>query len=524
MLGVNQVKLTKKSMNGFVHLEFRGNMDSTVEKMKSIAFIELSDRDKTQLKCCLLFICGCSYEQIAQRLGIATRTVSNMLNDEKLESMLSFEYRVLFHKNKSRLYSFEEVSDKIKQAVFTFVAQNGDYHNTSELVHVSERTLSRYFSHPELQNILNDSTLYFKFLEVRDASISEKNSKAAQVRFSKKTIKEDLANLKPCSLIHKKYLKLADAILVHDVQDMATLKKMTGMTQKSIENYLTDISRSMDFFPDGVLRLFEEAASKIYFANEFGISSEEYERMIIQFYMSGRYSYAEVENIFGLGNKRLRHLLHERGPKLLSEEEYSELCAHAEYVKRLCIGGHSNKKRLVQSQRMIELVKPEFIYVREFEYQLLSMLVDFLTAYESLQYDASMASVIKVLIVSNQELKRLLTEEAYSKMEKIFSIEDLLLGNHLKDKYQYISSVVKEFFNCELDLCKTSEQLEISVPTLIRILSQEYVSINYGPVVSEYVKQTIKQYKAEFEENKEKNKQYQINTYMSVPVTRFEKK
>ena len=83
---------------------------------------------------------------------------------------------------------------------------------------------------------------------------------------------------------------------------------------------------------------------------------------------------------------------------------------------------------------------------------------------------------------------------------------------------------IKEFFNCELDLCKTSEQLEISVPTLIRILSQEYVSINYGPVVSEYVKHAIAQYKVEFEENKEKNKQYQINTYMSVPVTRFEKK
>lgn len=80
-----------------------------------------------------------------------------------------------------------------------------------------------------------------------------------------------------------------------------------------------------------------------------------------------------------------------------------------------------------------------------------------------------------------------------------------------KKKYQYIIAVVRNFFMNNLDLEKTANDLDLKVESLIRILQNEFVEMNYGQIISEYVKKSIEDYRC-FNKNKNCKKIYVLGS------------
>lgn len=474
-------------------LEFTGNLDNAIQKMKWNTFCELDDTQVLQLKCCLLFICGMPFSKISEKLGLSKSTISKYLNDKLLEGLLSFEYRTLFLKNKNRL-QLECKSSKIKRAVETFIEQNGDYQKTSHITGFSERTLSRYFNAPLLLEILDNKKLYLEFCKVRDRHISEIKSKAAKRKYD---IKSSIDALCPSGIKEKRYLSLCNALLVEEIDDMKGLMEYTGMSRANIESYLKDISKSGSLFPESLFNLFYQKANEVTDSMSYASIYEEQELNILKTYMASRYSYQEIEELFGIKDCIITNILNEKSKTLLSAEEYVLLQQYKKNVNSLLRGQNKNQC-LIKDSRMIAVVKPDVVFVSPSEFHILTKLVQFLTIYTNIKnYDPteSLSEMETYLIMNMSHLKRLLKEEVYLDLERTLSIEKLLFGNELQQKYQYIMFVVTQFFKDNFNLETTAANLEITVSSLIRILQNEFIETNYGKIIYEYIKYTIENYR-----------------------------
>lgn len=481
-----------------IELEFIGNLDIAIEKMKWNTFCELDDSQISQLKCCLLFLCGMPFSKISERLNLSKGTISKYLNDNLLEGLLSFEYRILFHMNKNRLQP-ENKNSKIRRAVKIFIEQNGNYQKTSEITGFSDRTLSRYFSEPNLLEILRSERLYLEFCQVKNQHTSEIKSKAAISNIQQQSIRGLILMLEPNGIIEKRYLLLCQAMLLEQINDIKALMRYTGMSKKNIESYLLDTSRCEGFFPEPVLNAFQQKAFEITVDNSNHFLLDDYERLIIETYMSGRYSYEDISQMFELTKKDLvGNIIRNKAKKLLSAEEYVALQKHKDEVSLLLQAPVGNKC-LIKEGKMISIVKPELIFVSPSDFQILSILVKFLIIYENIRYrdpEESLSIMEKNLIANMSNFKRLLTEKAYADLDCYLFIEKLLFGNELQKKYQYIILVVRRFFMNNLDIEKTAIDLELPVESLIRILQNEFVEMNYGQIIFEYIKKSIEEYRS----------------------------
>jgi len=489
-----------------IELEFVGNLDIAIEKMKWNAFCELDDSQISQLKCCLLFLCGMPFSKISEKLGLSKGTISRYLNDNLLEGLLSFEYRVLFHMNKNRLQP-ENKNSKIKRAVKVFIEQKGNYQKTSEITGFSDRTLSRYFSDSKLPEILESEQLYLEFCRVKDSHTSEIKRKAAISNIQQQSIRSLIAMLEPHGIIEKRYLSLCKAMLIEQINDIQGLIAYTGMSKKNIESYLLDVSKSEDFFPEPVLNQFQQMAFQITTDENDELLLDEYERAIIETYMSGRYSYGDMSEIFDLRNEKLiADIIGNKSKKLLSAEEYVALQNHKTEVAPLLQLPNANKY-LIKNGKMISIVKPEFVFVESYDFQILTVLVNFLTIYENIQYSnpKEPLNIMETYLIANMSnFERLLTKEAYADLKQYLFVEKLLFGNELQKKYQYIILAVRQFFMNNFDLEKTAIDLNLKVESLIRVLQNEFVQMNYGQIIYEYVNQAIENYRCFNRKNKPK--------------------
>lgn len=481
-----------------VQVEPTGNLDKAIEKMKRDIYLELEEREIAQLKCCLLFLCGMPFSKISDILKISKGSISRFLNDEKLEDLLSFEYRILLQLNRSRLQP-ESTKSKITRAVAIFIEQNGNYQETMRITGFSDRTLSRYFSDPKLEKILDNPVLYQSFLSVKEKHISEVKRKAAIQNIKNQKLKEQLEILNPINIVQKRYLKLAKAILIENITDIKGLMKYTGMSERNIEEYLDDFSRVESFFPSDILTLLKQKSLVIYSDESAAISADEYEKSIIALYLNGRYSYNDIKEITGLRGTQVDYILQERSKILLSASEYQKFEEHKKEVSKLLLCCPKDCY-LIKDERMIQIVKPEIFYVHDVDYQLLSVLVDFLTTYQSISVkeptsDSNLFSMEMYLLAKKNQLAVLLNQTAFLKIQKCLEIESLLIGNQLQQKYELIIVVVKVFFFYNLDLEITAEQLEMSVESLIQILRSDFISINYGSIIDKYIKQSIEDYR-----------------------------
>ena len=81
-------KICRRFENKPLQMNWSDNvLNQQIYKMVKDNSHKLTYYEHMMMECCLLFICGFSYSQISERLGIAVVTVSNMLNDEKYQKI-----------------------------------------------------------------------------------------------------------------------------------------------------------------------------------------------------------------------------------------------------------------------------------------------------------------------------------------------------------------------------------------------------------------------------------------------------
>lgn len=154
---------------------------------------------------------------------------------------------------------------------------------------------------------------------------------------------------------------------------------------------------------------------------------------------------------------------------------------------------------------MISIVKPELVFVSPLEFQILATLVQFLNIYENIRFEDPKGplNIMEAnLLVHLPILKTLLNEEYYKKVDTILYVEKLLFGNQLQLKYEYIMKVVKGFFLNNLNIEETAIKEEIPIEVLIRVLQSNFVEMNYGNIISEYINQAIRKYQTQNQKGK----------------------
>lgn len=492
-----------KGLEGkLVKLEFKGNLNTVIKTIKKNLFDELNEEQELALKCCFLFLCGMSFSQISIHINIPKETISKYLNNPNLGKLLSFEYRILFSMNQFRL-ELETIKEDVKKVITIFVEQNGDYEKTLALTLISAETLESYLNNPNLEEILEDNVLYDQFLKIKEI---ESNHVENQ------NLRLELEKIKPKNIVEKRYLLLCKFILIEGITDIKRLMKMTKMSETNIEKYLSDFTRCSVLFPEEILNQFQDKALSIYSNNQINcVSVEEYYRNIIQFYMENRYSYSELcEIVWFQASTSFYHVFEKKAKEYLSKEEYEELQKHKNEVTHIYQMAPRNC-HVIKEKRMIDIVKPEIVYVNPYEYKVLSILVDFLDAYHNLclkEVTEPFENIIIHLNANTELLQKLLTKEAYEEISSYLEIEKILYGNELDKKFQLITSIVRDFFMNDLDLGMTARKLDMKVETLIHILQNEFVKMNYGVIIYEYIKVAIENYREEKNKNKTSEKTY----------------
>ena len=492
-------------------LEFRGNIDKAIEKMKKNILDELTEDEQLKLKICFLFLYGMSFSQIAEKLSLTEEKISESLKDKKINDLLSFEYQVLFQKNKFRLNPVM-IEANIRTAVRHFIKQDGNYQKIMETTGFSERAINRYLSNPNLKQIIGNPKIYREFLETSKRHINE-GKRPTVINMPKDTqLKQKLYEIDAKGAVQKRYISLCQTLLLKGVRDMKTLMTYTGMTEGNIDSYIKNLHKSAQFLGEDIIRLLRDAYSEVTHDNELQTACNSYDMLILKLYMDGRYSRQDMHSIFGTSITNINDILDKRSKVLLSEEEYEKLEKHKEEVGDLFNTiGKSEHSELIKDPRLIKIVKSEFDFVELSNYNILTVVLDFMDLYQMvIQNDVKIdfTNIEKFLLLKLDRLEEILTEKAYKMIVDYLEFDELLYGNKLKEKYNYITNTVHELFKNNLDLIKTAQVLDIPVECLIRILENEYVAVNYGILISENIKVVIRQFREEVNKIEEETLNY----------------
>lgn len=427
------------SQECLVQLEFVGNLDIAIQKMKRDKKYSLNEEESLQLKCCLLFLYGMSYSSISNHLNIEEYIVKQYLWNKDFWNLLSFEYQTLFQMNQLRL----------------------------------------------LKNITPDHTNFI---------------------MKKEDVKEILDQLQPIGVVQKRYLALCRAVLIDNITTLEELESLIGLSKDTIRKYINDLSNTESFLPNSIIQLLEEKTKTFCRFTITSALKDQYYKLVVDLYLSGRYSHENMCEITGLENTAIRSILNQHAKRILDEETYLQLISHKKYMNSLC---SKYKQNMIRDQRMIAVVKPEIVYVSFEDYRLLTNLIHFLTEYYDISIkdpkETFMANVV-YLLANENNLRRLLKEEAFIKIWSSLQIEQLLFEGEISKKSEFIISITKSFFINDLDLDATAEKEQISIESLIRILQNGYIKTSYGVIVYEYIKKAIFLYRIE-KKNKRREKE-----------------
>lgn len=501
MMQYEELRMTKPPKSyeeKTITIEFHGNLDVAARKMLWNPHQELDELELLQLKACFLFLCGVPYSKMVPVLGRSKAVISKYLNRAEFVPSLSKEYQILFLKNKYRLAP-EPVAKKMKRAVQAFIQMDGDYQETVKQTGFSERTLSRYFADSKLEQYLNDSFLYEQFLKVRKQHTTEIKQQAGRKGVALLELKKQFLLLEPNGYLEKRYLELGMAIVIEHKKTMEELEAVTGLSCKKILNYLDMMVKDTAFFPSTIMGVLRQEVLEIVGDREQE-NKGAFERMVIELYRTGRYSYLELSEMLHCSQNQIYMLLTKRASELLTKEEYLELESHKKEIGHLMRMKPSHL-HLVKDPRMIMIAKTEFCYVTVEDYSLLSFVVDFLNLYQRQNYNhlgETLLSLEMLLISDLQNLKRLLKEQVWLELEKTLFVEQLLRGNALQHKNDYIKNAVYTFVKEDFDLVSTSHLLEVTPATLIHTLGDPSIVLHYGVIVRQYIDEAIQQY---FQEN-----------------------
>ena len=476
------------------------NIKLLISNMKNSKCTNLNKEQYLMLECCLLFICGFSYKNIASKLNISYDRVIYYLINNELSYLLSDEYYVLYQNNCYRLNLNLSMSEKIKNAVSAYVKYNGNVLETCNDVGIASSTFRKYMVHPNLEEIVDDPDLFLQFMLLRGNKMKKNSIEQMAVKNEYHKLKKDLMLLEPSSVIEHKYLILAKAILIQKFDSIDSIVDNTQLSRTSVVSYLEDFSRCKDFFSTELLDILEKEGSSILKKASKKAAFDEFVKYVVSCYMSSRYTIDEMRTIFNLTRGEFGYIINEKSKEILSDEEFKMLSKHKKYIGHIGLACPSDCV-IVRDPKLIQILKTDLVYLNEYQNRLITILSDFLNVYEQLHVKDVKPVVgvnIQFLNSNFKELNKLLNEDFYDKIKKNLEIEYLLVGNNLKEKNEYLKLVLKHFLDNDMSVEQTSKTLDIDIPVLIRVLQDPYISIYYGTIMSEYINESIVEYRTQY--------------------------
>lgn len=504
-----------------IELKFDGrNINLFISKMKNSKCSKLNDNQYLMLECCLLFLCGFSFKDIACKLNISYKQVIDYLKDNELSYLLSDEYYVLYQNNRYRLNLNSTMSEKIKKAVSVYVKYNGNILETCNEVGIAPRTFRSYLSHPNLEQIVDDPDLFLQFMLLRGNRVNKKSIEQVSVKNEQQQLIKDLMLLEPTNMIEHKYLILAKAILIQKLNSIDDIVENTELSRTSVVSYLDDFSRCSSFFSSEMLEFLKKEGAFILKKATNKIPFDEFVQYVVSYYMSSRYTMEDLKDIFKITKSEVQYIINEKAKELMSEEDYNLLSKHKNkisHIARAC----PFDCFIIKDPKMIQILKPNIVYVNEYQNRLLTILNDFLNFHEQLYYhDVNKTMDVKIQFLNSNfnELEKILNPEFFLELKPCLEIENLLVGNCLKEKKQYVIAVMKQFLENDMNLDYTCKQLKINISTLIRILQDSTISIYYGSILSKYLQEAIQEYRIEYLKKMEKNRVDAFSKDFIIPV------
>ena len=503
-----------------IELKFDGrNINLFISKMKNSKCTKLNDNQYLMLECCLLFLCGFSFEDIACRLNISYKQVIDYLKDNELSYLLSDEYYVLYQNNRYRLNLNSTMSEKIKKAVSVYVKYNGNILETCNEVGIAPRTFRSYVSHPNLEEIVDDPDLFLQFMLLRGNKVNKKSIEQVSVKSEQQQLMKDLMLLEPTNIIEHKYLILAKAILIQKLDSIDDIVENTELFRTSVVSYLDDFSRCEAFFPSKILDVFKEEGSFILRKASKKASFDEFAIYVISHYMSSRYTIDEMRTVLNLTKGEIKYIINEKAKEVLNDEEFKKLCKHKRHIGHIGLACPSDCA-IVKDPKLIRILKPDVVYLNEYQDRLIMVLNDFLNVGEQLHVkDVKPVTGANIQFLNSnfKELNKLLNQDVYNKLKKNLEIEYLLVGSNLREKNKYVGFVLKQFLENDMSLEQTSQVLNIDIPILIRVLQDPYISIYYGSILSQYINGSIQEYRIQYvEKNSEDSIDFDLQEFSII--------
>lgn len=480
------------------------NMNQHIIKIMKDSHMKLTYYEHMMLECCFLFLCGFSFHEIGIKTHIYHKAVIKFLKNERLLELLSDEYLFLYKNNQYRLEMSNNENEMIQKAISTFVEQDGNLVKTCKILHIYPAIFRGYESNPDLEQIVGNDDLFYKYLLLR--GIKNKSFKVETDREKYLRVIEELVELKPNNSEEQKYLNLAKSLLIRNLDSVDKIVYHTGMTRENVIFSLRNFSKFNSYFSKSIMGMLLMKSMIILDNDNCVITYDQFAQNVISDYMNSRYTYEELSDIFNCDEVDVKHIINKKSQELMSDSDYQTLLKHKKknsYLRQRCPLGYY----IVKDSKLISILKEDVIYVNEEQYQFLDILCECLEVYNRLYYydvNQSFFSEIQYLKSSLEEVEDLFESHSFQAIKRTLDIEYLLFGKCGTEKKQYVMGVMKQFLKYDMDLEKTSEQLNIMIPTLIRILQDQIISVYYGTIIYQYIQGTIEDYRIRYKKRFEK--------------------
>lgn len=481
---------------------------------------KLTYYEHMMMECCLLFLCGYSFLEISNITHTYDRAVIKFLNSDKLLELLSDEYLILFENNKYRLEVDVYKNEIIKKAIVTYVEQDGNIAKTCNVLNIYPTQFREYVLNPDLERIISDSDLYYKYLLLRGVKNKKFNVESDREKYL--NVVKELVELKPSSDEEQIYLNLAKAILIKELNSINQIVDCMGLSRESAIYYLKRFSQCKTFFSRRVMSMI--LLKSMFILNKYRtvFSYDEFVQLVISTYMNSRYTVDDIADIFYLEKQEVEYIIYEKSKEIMKDFEYQNLIDHGVklvLIEQDCPFEHC----IVKDPRIISILNRDVIYVSEQQYDVLDVLVNYLKTGEQLYYHdvkQILFSDIEYLYSNIDLCEKIFISDSFQQIKRNLEIEYLLNGNNIKDKKQYVWSVMKQFLRCNADLEFVSDSLNIEISTLIRILQDPSISAYYGSVLAKYIQGAIEDYRMRYK----KKSGNQNDVYTKIKVLEEDKK
>lgn len=443
-----------------------------------------------KLRAVYLFINGYNYTYISHLLGIARGTVSNYINEIYNNNYLNDVSYLLLEKRMKETSKYNtKVKDELYKVIKTFVENNGNYQKTMELTHISNRTLSRYFSLPNLKDLLKDDSLYNQFILLVDRYNKQRSMLANAASLRQKKLKNSLN--KATTVKENRLKKILEFILLENITDIDVLSEKVNLSKELI----CDILKNSE---DDIKNIFGFFVYKEYEMKKNLLIHQKYEKeiSIISSYLRSRYSYDELATHYFTNRMYLDKILNNPNNYLTNiwgsnlETIIQEHTEEIIRIRKAC----PKDMVVVNIPEMIAIVKPNILYVTREDYKLLNNIINYYT-FNDRKNSAYILNYLLVNFKSNH-LKDLLSTEAYQQLQLYLKYEELLnLPEKLNDKMKLFREVINSFYDNGLDIDLTLEKLKMPFEIFERIIYYDGLNSLYIPEVLKVIKLKSEEYK-----------------------------